>query len=430
MKLLSWVICCGIAFASVFAPARADQAHAVGESFGMATLPALLEVARAQNAEIKAAEARYQAMRQRPLQERTLPDPVVGVRYHNEKIDKITFGESDFSFVELFAEQEVPFPGKLGLRGDMADREAEREGAMRDATMLMVLARVASSYVDLAVADRSRALLAESQRALDLMVEQANAAYGVGTAAQQDVLRGTLERDVLVERLTMLDQRRVAVQAVLNALLARPAETEIALTTWSNATATLPPAEELRKRLADAAPELRAARESVLQSSAALDLAQREYLPDLAFMAGYTNKDGLEPEWEIGMRLKLPLYFWRRQQPAITEAAYAKSAAEHTQRNVRSTLEGRLAQAVSMGEAAARLVRLYGERLVPQAGLTLASARNSYAVGKVDFLTVLTAFTALLDYQVRQVEEIGNLQRARAELAPLIGESPPEAWDK
>ncbi len=427
MKRLSLVIS-GVAFASVFAPALAAQGYA--ETLEVATLPALLEAARAQNPEIKAAEARYQAMRQRPIQERTLPDPVLGVRYHNEKSDQITFGESEFSFVELFAEQEVPFPGKLGLRGDMADREAEREGAMRDATILMVLARVASSYVDLAVADRSRALLAESQRALDLMVEQANAAYGVGTAAQQDVLRGTLERDVLVERLTMLGQRRVAAQAALNALLARPAETEVPLTTWSNATATLPPAEELRRRLADAAPELRAARESVLQSSAALDLAQRGYLPDLAFMAGYTNKDRLEPEWEVGMRLKVPLYFWRRQQPAVAEATYAKTAAEHTQRNVRSTLEGRLGQVLSMGEAAARLVRLYGDKLVPQAGLTLASARNSYAVGKVDFLTVLTAFTALLDYQVRQVEEIGNLQRARAELAPLIGESPPEAWDK
>jgi outer membrane protein TolC len=81
-----------------------------------------------------------------------------------------------------------------------------------------------------------------------------------------------------------------------------------------------------------------------------------------------------------------------------------------------------------MGESAARLVRLYKDRLVPQASLTLDSARASYTVGKVDFLTVLTAFTALLDYRIRQAEEIGNLQRARAEIAPLIGEPPPEDW--
>ena len=83
-----------------------------------------------------------------------------------------------------------------------------------------------------------------------------------------------------------------------------------------------------------------------------------------------------------------------------------------------------------MGEAAARLVRLYREKLVPQASLTLESARASYAVGKVDFLTVLTAFTALLDYRMRYAEEIGDLQRARAEIAPVIGEPPPEEWGK
>ncbi len=394
------------------------------------TLAELLSAARAENPEIRAAEAQYQAMRQRPVQEGTLPDPTVGVRYHNERFDQITLGESDFSFVEFSAEQEVPFPGKLGLRARMADRDAEREGAMRDATILMVLARVASSYADIAVVDRSRDLLAESQGALDMMVEQANAAFGVGQAAQQDVLRGMLERDILLERLTILAQKRAAAEATINALLARPPEAEVPPTTWTDTFATLPPAEALRNRLVDSAPELRAARENVLRSTAALDLARREYLPDLAFMAAYSNKSGLFPEWEVGMRIRVPLYFWRRQQAGVAEATYARIAAEQSQRNVRSTLEGRLGEVASMGNAAARLARLYNDRLVPQASLTLDSARASYTVGKVDFLTVITAFTTLLDYRIRHVEEIGNVQRARAEIAPLIGEPPPEEWGK
>ena len=390
----------------------------------------LLQAARGANPDIRAAEARYQAMRQRPIQEATLPDPTVGIRYHNERSDRITWGESEFSFVELSAEQEVPFPGKLGLRAEAAGREAEREGAMRDATVLMVLAQVASTYADLAVVDRSRTLLATSQRTLDIMIEQANTAYGVGTAAQQDVLRGTLDRDALIERLTMLGQKRAAAEANLNALLARPPGTEVGMTRWSDESAAVLPFEELQSRLKSAAPELRAAREAVLQSSIALDLARREYLPDLAFMAGYTNKNGLFPEWEVGMRLRVPLYFWRRQRAGVAEATYSKIAAEQNQRNVHLTLERRLGELASMGQASASLVRLYREKLIPQASLTLESARASYAVGKVDFLSTLTAFTALLDYQIRYAEELGNLQRARAEIAPLIGESPPEEWGR
>jgi outer membrane protein TolC len=69
---------------------------------------------------------------------------------------------------------------------------------------------------------------------------------------------------------------------------------------------------------------------------------------------------------------------------------------------------------------------LYAEVLIPQASLTLESARASYAVGKVDFLTTLTAFNSLLEYKVRHAEQVGQFRRAVAEIGPLIGEHPRE----
>jgi hypothetical protein len=50
--------------------------------------------------------------------------------YHNEPIMPLTLGESDFSFLRFGAIQEVPFPGNLALREDIASRGAEREGQM------------------------------------------------------------------------------------------------------------------------------------------------------------------------------------------------------------------------------------------------------------------------------------------------------------
>lgn len=293
------------------------------------TLPSLIATARAESPEIRAAEARYRAMAERPAQEGTLPDPSVGVAWHNERFDRITLGESEFAFVEFSAEQEVPFPGKLGLRARIAGREAERERAMRDATVLMILARAATRYFDLAVAERSAAILRESAATLDLMIEQAETSYGLGAAAQQDVLRARLERGGLDERLTMLEQRRVAAAAGINALLARPAAHEVPPTAGLGKPARPEPLAELLERVVAQAPELRAAREDVLRSEAALALAQREYLPDFALMGSYMNKSRLFPEWEVGMRVRVPLYFWRRQAPAVAEATHVRAAAEH-----------------------------------------------------------------------------------------------------
>lgn len=391
------------------------------------TLASVLRTALQANAEIRASEERYKAMAERPVPEGTLPDPSVGVRYHNEQSGRITFGQSDFTYLEFSGEQEVPFPGKLGLRASVATREAERERAMRDATILSVLAKVVVAYTDLEVADRSTAILNESVGLLDTMLKQTGESYSVGKAAQQDVLRATLERDALRERIEMLVQQRVAAEAALNALLNRSADEPIPGTEWSDKVTALLPLSALNKLVEAQAPELRAVAEDVARTEDALKLAERSYLPDFTMMGAYMNKNGLFPEWELGVRMTVPLYFWRRQEHAVAEAEFNKAAAEHLRQNSRVTLQSRLRELHRMAETALRLMNLYGETLIPEASLTFRSAEVSYGVGEVDFLTVLNAFNAMLEYKLRYTEDVGQFQRAVADIGPIVGEAPPEA---
>jgi len=387
-------------------------------------LATVLEQARRKNPEINAADARAHAMGERPIQQGTLPDPTIGAKYHNESFDGFTLGDSEFTYYEFSVEQEIPFPGKLGLRQSIAERGALREQAMRDATLLAVLARAAVAYFDLAVVDRSIELLRESRSTLEILARQAETAYSVGIAAQQDLLRATQERTDVDVKLTAFAQKRIAAESSLNALLDRPPDAPLASAVLPPAPPPSRPLAELQERLRERAPELKAAHEDVLAASDGVDLAQREYLPDFAVMGAYSNKSRLEPEWEVGLAVRVPLYFWRRQRPALAEADWNRIAAEHTRRNTQVTLEARLRELHSMAEASSKVVALYSERLIPQAELTLESARSSYAVGKVDFMTVLNAFLSVLDYRMRVAEETGALHRARAEIASILGETP------
>lgn len=387
------------------------------------TLRWALERAASRNPALDAARSRYLAMRERPRFEGSLPDPTVGVRYHNEDWG-LTFGDSDFSFVEIGAEQEVPFPGKLGLREQIAKREAERERAMRDATAAMVLGAVAARHAELAVAERSAAILGESRGLLELMVDQSAARYAVGESEQQDVLRAAQERSGLDERLVTIERTRTAARAMLAALLDLDGGPVPPATAGLEEPPPLAPLDALRAKLAARSPELRAASEDLLRAGDALRLAEREYYPDFAIMAAYMNKERLLPEWELGVRVNIPLYYWRKQRAAVAEAAHAERAAERARRSAELDLAARLADQHAMAAAAQRLVSLYGGELIPQAEATLASARASYAVGRVDFLTTLSAFVSLLEYRLREVEERGNLWRAVAEIAPLVGETP------
>src|SRR5882724_11767425 len=90
--------------------------------------------------------------------------------------------------------QRLPFPGKLGLKGRMAERDADMAAADARMTELTVLESVKQAYWDLWLTDRH---LAVYTRDLELARELAAAAagrYAVGPGGQPDVLRAEVDR--------------------------------------------------------------------------------------------------------------------------------------------------------------------------------------------------------------------------------------------
>jgi outer membrane protein TolC len=382
-------------------------------------------IARAleRNPEVQAADARVSAMEERPSQEGALPDPMLMVRYHNEDWG-ISFGDSDFSYLEVGVEQELPFAGKRGARRQIAEREALRERAMRDMTALMVLARVGMQYAELAAQESTDAALTESLASLDALTAQVSARYSVGEAEQQDVLRTGLERDMIRERLAMVARERAQSRAQLAALLGAERPEELPPTAGFDAVRNFRPLDELRAKARDLSPELQAAREETLRAKEALRLAKREYFPDIGLTAAYMDKKELMPEWEVGLRVSLPLYARSKQRHAVAEAAFAETAAQRDRQRVELDVAARIAELHAAAESSSRLVALYRDSLLPSAALTFQSATASYATGRVDLMTVMSAFIAMLDYRIREAEETANLMTALAEMGPLLGETP------
>src|SRR5512134_3098128 len=84
------------------------------------SLQALIAEALANNHDILAAETKWQAATYRIGQATSLPDPMVMVGYQNEGWNNYTFGEMEGSQWMYSLSQMFPFPGKRGLKGEMA----------------------------------------------------------------------------------------------------------------------------------------------------------------------------------------------------------------------------------------------------------------------------------------------------------------------
>src|SRR3984885_7254915 len=93
-------------------------------------LSQLLAEAGANNPQISAADHGARAARQMAPQVTTLPDPKFTYQQLSVGSPKPFAGytNSDFAYIGVGASQELPYPGKLRLRGEVAERDAEKIG--------------------------------------------------------------------------------------------------------------------------------------------------------------------------------------------------------------------------------------------------------------------------------------------------------------
>src|SRR5579885_3755022 len=86
-----------------------------------AALRHLIEEALARNPEIQAARQQWEAASKRVPQARALDDPNLQVQWWNAP-ESFNLGQSQNTIIGL--SQKFPFPGKLGLKGEVASRAA------------------------------------------------------------------------------------------------------------------------------------------------------------------------------------------------------------------------------------------------------------------------------------------------------------------
>src|SRR5579872_3765478 len=108
----------------------------------------LITEALANNPEILAAQKGYEAARQRPGQAGSLPDPMFspGWTSNGNPLPGSQLGSNPTSAIGFMVTQEVPYPGKRSLRGQIAAKDAEADFQTWQATQLSVLSRLKQAY--------------------------------------------------------------------------------------------------------------------------------------------------------------------------------------------------------------------------------------------------------------------------------------------
>lgn len=376
------------------------------------------------NPEIKAARRDIDMWVARIAPAGAPPDPTLSVGYMGGLLRPPFFPSASApgSFRQFGVSQEIPFPGKLGLKSRVAATEAEAVRWDYETTRRRLVADLKTAYVEYQYLSHSLDILERNKERLDQFRQIAEARFSVGQGVQQDVLKAQVEISLILERQALVDQQRNTLQARINGLLFRPPDTPLDPALTFVVTPLTLSVEDLRALLRQNYPALKRDERVIDRGQQALELARKELLPDFAVNVTSQKFVGGMP-WMYGVDLmvKVPLFWQRKQRPLIAEAAAALEGGRQMRDATLSMASAQVTEQYLAGTTSSRLVELYSDSVLPQARLSLESSLASYQVGRVDFLSVLTSFVTVLTYEISYEEQSARYLQALARLEPLTG---------
>lgn len=412
------------------AAAPAEQSLTSGAQAGVAqepsteptaSLDALVDEALEKNPGVQAALHAVEAQRRRVPQAKTLPDPMVGVGWAGNLTPFSVQQGDPSSYRGVSASQQLLYPGKLKLRGEIASKEADAAYWDYEAVRRRLTAAVKSAYYDYFFYDKAIEITQKDKDLLQKLASIAEARYRVGKGIQQDVLKAQTEISLLLQRLVVLEQQRKTAQVRLNTLLARDPETPLPPAANIQQGSLNYPLEQLYRLGRENDPALHRQQQMIQRNEMAINLAQKDYYPDMNVAYLYQQRPGLPDMNGFTFTVNVPVFYRTKQREEVRQATEEKISAERSKDDRQNEVNFELKQQYLAAKASDDLLRLYSQGVVPQASLALESSMSSYQVGNVDFLNVLGNFSTVLNYEIDYYRELANYQMALAQLETLVG---------
>jgi len=381
-------------------------------------LEALIDAVLERTRWIAAMEATWQAARARYPQAISLDDPMLSFA-----LAPGTFGDDEIDDgYKIEASQRLPWPGKLRLRGEIVQHNAEAAQYDTDTVRQRLINETARAYYDYYYVFRAIEVNEINLDVLEEFQRIAETKYAAGTASKQDPLQAEVERYHLEHRTIVLDRMRRVSRSRINTLLHRAPELELPPPPdQAEPPAPIPDLALLRERAVNARPELQSLARQLEAKRAARRLAKRDYHPDFTVMGAYNSLwADEERRWTIGAGINIPLQIDRRRGVEAEALAESMRIAAELVAGV-DEVAFEVSRAYDMLVESAHVVLLYNETFLPVADENLKAAQSGYETGTNDFLTLLNAEKNLMLVQLAHQQALTEYHQRRADLERAVG---------
>ena len=391
-----------------------------------------VKTAVSENPGLAEMQARFRAMSEIPSQMGTLPDPVVSFGAMNFPTDSFDRDQEPMTQLQVGISQAFPFPGKLNLREEAAEFDAQAAFYTADEMRLMLIANVQQKWWQIFYLDRAIDTIRSNQVLLKQFIDVAKTKYETGKGLQQDVLLAQLEQSKLIDKNIQIQALRSNQAILLNTMMNLRANAEVSLPrTVNKSLPTILNEHRLYQLAAIHRPIIKQREQTVAASESRLDLAKRNEYPDFNVAVNYGNRSGNNPMPMSGSRsdfvsvmvgIKVPLYSGRKQSKAIRQKSSELEKNHYAVLDEKGRVSAEISTAVTDYRRAGQQMSLFGSGIVPQARQTVQSMLAGYQVSKVDFLNLVRSQITLLNYELQYWKSLSEAKQALAKIQAAVGE--------
>ena len=393
-------------------------------------LPDYLAYAALNNPGLEAAFYHWKAAVEVIPQAKTLPDPRFTYRYFIEQVEtRVGAQKQAFSLSQTF-----PWFGKLDSRADAASEAANAARQQYEAAKLKLFFELKDAYYEYYYLWRAIETIKENIELVKNFESVARTRYKTTSGTHPDVIRIQVELGKLEDRLNSLQDLRSPTVARLNAVLNRPAAAPLPWPKHIEEEDIYLSDEQILELMVDSNPELKAMDSEIAKNRAKINLANKDYYPDITLGIDYidtSDRTGPNPPKDNGQdpiiaKFSVNLPIWREKlDSALREAEYNHRVATWGKTQKLNSLNAQLKLALYRFHDGSRKADLYKNTLLPKAIESVKASQASFSAGKNSFLDLIDAQRVMLEFELSYERAISDKAQRLSEIEMLVGKEIP-----
>lgn len=422
---LLFCVGCSDAVVAVRAQTAVAQPAAQAPESTPWSLPALVDELKKNNPQLRASQGQAMAA-QYGVDPAAAPDnPTFSVTQLPVPGNPFAIGASQGMYWTV--SQNVYWPGKKRLAGEIAQVQADQAKLQVDALLVQLIGQLKTAWISWQQSEAQRELLMAQMERLDQIKRVTQTRYANNAAAYADFINAQVSQASVRTQVIGLEAQQRALVAQINALVGRPPGVPLALRVDEFVMPEeIPGLDSFRQLAVSHNPSLKVSQRAIDGAQRGVDLAELGSRPD--FNVSFLFNSGTPPwgfdntqSYGLTLSVTFPLWYEQREKKLLDQAKAQLSVAQDNDQSNQQQALAAVDSAYYQWQQSIEQAKLVQDRILEQAKVAYRLLLTNYSTGQAGYVDLMNAYTAMNNAEALNVQTRASAMQARIALDVATG---------